>query len=94
LLLAQQASHTLSSRAKNSDSWIYCTWASALSHGTWIASNAFILFPIGKAFEDGFSWTGVMQAIGYVFWATLGNVVGQQLGRRAEGRDRLVKTVE
>lgn len=70
-LLAAQASHTLSTRAKASGSLRYVGWTSALSHATWI-SNGVMVWRIGQKAAGGADWW--FDAAWYVFWATAGNV--------------------
>jgi hypothetical protein len=84
LLISQQATVTLSSRAKVSGSAFYCAWTAVLSHSSWIFSNALILFPVGKYFSQGASLEAFLMAFWYVLWATVGNVLGQWWGLHVE----------
>lgn len=86
LLILQQAAHTLSSRGKNSNSYLYCAWTGVLSHGTWIFSNGIALWQIGKEFNRGFTLTALTLSGWYILWATLGNVLGMWLARRHESK--------
>ena len=69
-----------------SNSMYYCGVASFFSHVTWILSNAFALWQIGKEFNKGVSMEGVIAVIWYGLWATAGNIVGQRLAIWWESR--------
>lgn len=84
LLLAQQITTTISTRAKVGDRVWYCALAAFGSHFTWILSNSFALWQIGKSFSNGVSFLGVAAVVWYCTWASLGNVIGWWLGKRLE----------
>jgi hypothetical protein len=79
LLLAQQITTTISTRAKTSASMWYCGVAAFFSHLTWILSNAFALWQIGKEFNKGISWEGAFAVLWYCCWTTGGNLLGWKL---------------
>ncbi len=84
LLLAQQITTTISTRAKTSSSIWYCASASFGSHFTWVLSNAFALWQVGKSFSGGVSAEGIFAILWYSIWATLGNVIGWKMAHRIE----------
>lgn len=52
LLVLQNATHTVSSRAKNSSSLWYSAWAGVFSNGTWFLSQFFIVGHLVRAQDD------------------------------------------
>ena len=86
LLLAQQITTTISTRAKTSASVWYCGVAAFGSHLTWIFSNAFALWQIGKEFNRGVTFDGLFAAGWYGLWATIGNLIGWKLAIWYENR--------
>ena len=84
LLLAQQITTTISTRAKVGGSLWYCGAAAFASHFTWILSNAFALWQIGKAFSDGITLMGVVAVFYYCTFASAGNMIGWWIGRKFE----------
>lgn len=79
LLLAQQITTTISTRAKTSASMWYCGVAAFGSHLTWVLSNAFALWQVGKEFNRGITWDGLFAVGWYAVWATGGNLLGWKL---------------
>jgi hypothetical protein len=86
LLLAQQITTTISTRAKVSTRLGYCLVAAFLSHLTWIISNGFILWQVGKEFNKGVTADGIFAMLAYASIATAGNGVGQALAHWYETR--------
>lgn len=86
LLLAQQITTTISTRAKTSASMWYCGVAAFFSHLTWILSNAFALWQIGKEFNNGVTLAGVFAVLWYCTFCTIGNLAGQKLAIWYENR--------
>jgi hypothetical protein len=72
LLVAQNASFTLVSRARNSSSLGYHAWAAVLSNGIWFASQ-FILFDSMLRAMTAKAW-GEIAVIGLVY--TAGTMTG------------------
>ena len=79
LLLLQQASHTFSSRAKNSDSYVYNTFAAVGSNGIWFVSQIFAIDQILKIITSG-SWQAAV-GVGtfYTVFCVLGSLSAQWL---------------
>lgn len=74
LLLAQNASFTLVSRARNSDSIWYHTWASVLSNGVWFVSQLFLLDNMLHVLKSG-SWKdGAIVAAFYTVCTMAGSI--------------------
>jgi hypothetical protein len=86
LLLAQQITTTISTRAKTSSSMWYCGVAAFGSHLTWVLSNAVALWRIGQEFSGGFTWSGAFAILWYGTWATVGNLIGWRLAIWYESR--------
>lgn len=74
LLVLQNASHTLSSRAKNSRSLAYNAVASTLSNGVWFGSQFFIVKTL-----VGFTDRGWLYIVGVFLFYTFFTVVGSLL---------------
>lgn len=86
LLLAQQITTTISTRAKVGDRVWYCALAAFGSHLTWILSNSFALWEIGRSFSAGANWKNITAVLFYASWATMGNMLGQVLAMKYEDR--------
>ena len=94
LLLSQQITATISSRAKNTSSRWYCGFASFLSHSTWALSNSFALWKIGRELSKGVSTEGVIALLWYGLWTTAGSLLGQELAIWYESKYHTVHHVE
>jgi hypothetical protein len=86
LLLAQQITTTISTRAKNSDSVWYCGVASFMAHLAWAISNSFALWKVGREFSEGVTWIALFSLAWYAIWGTAGNLLGWRLARSYERR--------
>jgi len=77
VLVAQQLSHGLSSRAKNRDNYAYNVLASVLSNGVWFCSNFFIVGSVLDVIKSGNVGLAVFTVSFYTFFAALGSVLAQ-----------------
>lgn len=78
LLVLQNASHTLASRAKNSTSLGYNAFASTFSNGVWFGSQFFIVHTlVGIADKSWLYITGV--SVFYIFFTVIGSLVSHWL---------------
>lgn len=94
LLLAQQITTTVSTRAKTSASVWYCGVAAFGSHLTWGLSNSFIIFKMGKeANENGLMGAGLMLLL-YSGCCTIGNIMGFWLAHKYEQRPNKITLTE
>lgn len=80
LLLLQQITGTLGTRAKASGSLWYVGWTAALSHGAWLTSSGLAVWRISERMTHGGAW--VFDAAWYVLWASLGNVAAVYVAKR------------
>ena len=80
LLLLQQVTATLSTRAKASGSLWYVGWTAALSHAAWLTSSGLAVWRISERMTHGGPW--VFDAAWYVAWASLGNVAAVWIAKR------------
>lgn len=81
LLILQNASHTLSSRAKNSRSLTYNAIASTLSNGVWFGSQFFIVQAL-VGFKDK-GWGYIMGVfVFYTFFTVAGSLLSHWLAMR------------
>jgi hypothetical protein len=80
LLLLQQVTGTLSTRAKASGSLWYVGWTAALSHAAWLTSSGLAVWRISERMTHGGPW--VFDAAWYVAWASLGNVAAVWIAKR------------
>jgi hypothetical protein len=87
LLVLQSATHTASSRAKNSDSLLYSGIAGAFSHGVWFASQFFIVKNLMAA--DGDYVRFALVGFFYITLATAGTVGSHAWLIRFERRNGL-----
>jgi hypothetical protein len=72
LLVAQNASFTLVSRARNSKSLGYHAWAAVLSNGIWFASQFILVDTFMRIIRSGDIVAGLTAALVY----TAGTMVG------------------
>lgn len=72
ILVAQNASTTWASRARNSASVPYHSLASSFSNGVWIVSNLFLVGSVLEAARSANFWPAVQLVIFYTFFTTLG----------------------
>jgi hypothetical protein len=75
LLVLQNASHTASSRAKNSTSLRYSAIVGVFSNGIWFASQFFIVGHLVKA--QGDPWRLALTAFYYITLTVVGTVGAQ-----------------
>jgi hypothetical protein len=80
LLLLQQITGTLSTRAKASGSLWYVGWTAALSHAAWLCSSGLAVWRISERMTHGGPW--VFDAAWYVLWASAGNVAAVYAAKR------------
>jgi hypothetical protein len=80
LLLLQQITGTLSTRAKASGSLLYVGWTAALSHGAWLISFSLSAGRVSEHMRHGEAW--VFDAAWYVLWASLGNVAAVWVAKK------------
>jgi len=82
LLVFQQFSHGISSRAKNSNSVLYNSIASVFSNGVWFASNIILV----DNFVDILKRSDWSKAIGlgvfYITFCVVGSVASQVLAMK------------
>lgn len=81
LLVAQNASHTASSRAKNSSSLLYSTLTGVLSNGIWFAS---LSFAIKSFLETNGVWERIGIGLFYVTFTVIGTVAAHAVCLRWE----------
>src|SRR5438046_3877791 len=74
LLLAQNASFTLVSRARNSSSIWYHTWASMLSNGVWFVAQLFLLDNMLHILKSGNWKDGLVVALFYTACTMVGSI--------------------
>lgn len=72
LLIFQNASFTLVSRARNSDNIWYHAWAATLSNGVWFLSNLILVDNVLKILQ-GASWA---YAVGVAVFYTICTLTG------------------
>lgn len=82
VLIAQQFSHGLSSRAKNSSSIRYNCVAATLSNGVWILSNFFIVSNVMTAIKTGSTGYAVAVALFYTVFCVIGSVLSQVIAMK------------
>lgn len=74
LLIVQNASFTLVSRARNSNSLFYHAWASVFSNGVWIASQFILVDKFIDILKEA-NWTlGILTAVFYVACTMAGSL--------------------
>lgn len=74
LLVAQNASFTLVSRARNSNSLGYHAWAAVLSNGIWFASQVILIDSFVKIIRDADVARGVVAAFVYITGTLTGSL--------------------
>jgi hypothetical protein len=77
VLILQQFSHGLSSRAKNSNSYTYNIVAATFSNGVWICSNFFLVENVLSAIKDGDLYFALRVGVFYTFFCVLGSFLSQ-----------------
>lgn len=90
LLIAQNASFTLVSRARNSKSLGYHAWAGVLSNGIWFLSNMILVDNILVILKTGSVTQGILVA-GFYTGCTLAGSLGMHwlaLHRIEKGADK------
>lgn len=92
VLLVQNASFTLVSRARNSGSLWFHGIASTLSNGIWFISQFFVVSTIFNVAKTGDWLTGIGYGLWYVLWTVIGSVTMHyvsmkylETGKRAVG---------
>ena len=86
LLVAQNGSHTLTSRARNSSNLWYNAVASFFSNGVWFVSQVLVIDKVSAALRANDPWSLVGTAVFYVFWTIVGSVGAHYLAMRLEGK--------
>jgi len=77
LLVAQQFSHGVGSRAKNSNSYLYNLWAATLSNGVWICSNFILVDNAVRIMKDGDVIKAAFIAVFYTTFCVIGSLLSQ-----------------
>lgn len=83
LLILQNSSHTLTSRARNSKSLIYNSLASISSNGIWFASQFFIVNTLVQAKDKG-GWFLLGVGVYYILLTVIGSVGAHWLAMKYE----------
>lgn len=79
LLVAQQLSHGLSSRAKNRDNYFYNLWAATLSNGVWICSNFVMVGSVLDVIKGGDVVLAIFTVVYYTVFCVIGSLLSQWL---------------
>lgn len=82
LLLLQNGSFTLVSRARNSGSLAFNAIASTLSNGIWFAGQFIVVNVAIDVMKSGNWLAGVGYALWYTFWCVTGSVTMHYLSMR------------
>jgi len=77
LLVAQQFSHGLSTRAKNSSSYIYNFFAAIFSNSVWICSNFILVDTIVGSMKNSSMREAVFIALYYTVFCVIGSLLSQ-----------------
>lgn len=86
LLFAQNASFTLVSRARNSQSLSYHAAMSTLSNGIWFASQFILVENFLAVMREADLLLGVEIGLFYVTWTMIGSLCAHALALRLERR--------
>ena len=79
LLLVQNATFTLVSRARNSQSLLYNAWASLLSNGTWFAAQFILIDKVTGLTESADAVLATATGLFYMVFTMLGSVAMQHI---------------
>jgi hypothetical protein len=83
ILFLQQLTYLFSGRAKASGSLRYSAVAGLFSHSSWFFSNLYFVASV-MHFKESSLWVQSAVCLFYVFWTTLGTLIGQLLALKYE----------
>lgn len=77
LLVMQQFSHGVSTRAKNSNNYFYNLWAATFSNGVWICSNFILVDSVVRVMKGKDVGLAIFTAVYYTTFCVIGSMLSQ-----------------